>query len=411
MRDARVKFINDMTEFIPLNTIALFREFSQRFALVWAALAALVLFNGAGSESAQTLAARPQTQTVDSPNGPIVFKTFVNREETIPFQPFTLTLEFETPKDYSVEGDEISGRYGSFSVEPIKENVEELDQGRCKRAFQWQLSPLATGLAFLPPITFRVSAGNPEEFSKEFQTEPLDINVVPFDSAPSVDSIKPDYSRVFIFPVTALVLILAALAILLVAVRRVKRAKLDPSADVAVPKEDPYKKIMRRLAELKNSTAYLENRQEFYSELDLILRQYLSERFELNAGERTSQEVLATIDSFVPQEDEKARRELSTWRQEQTAENTPEAIEPSPMERLAIAFQVLKTNDIRTKIESTFNVLDLVKFARRQPLFEETSRFFSETQDVVKRAEADFNRRMEERRQELKAAVQNAGDV
>ncbi|MBQ1863222.1 MAG: hypothetical protein II150_01360, partial [Thermoguttaceae bacterium] len=225
------------------------------------------------------------------------------------------------------------------------------------------------------------------------------------------DSIKPDYSRVFIFPVTALVLILAALAILLVAVRFAKRAKLEPDADVAVQKEDPYKKIMRRLAELKNSTAYLENRQEFYSELDLILRQYLSERFELNAGERTSQEILATIDSFVPQEDEKVRRELSTWPQEQTAENTPEAIEPSPMERLAIAFQVLKTNDIRTKIESTFNVLDLVKFARRQPLFEETSRFFSETQDVVKRAEADFNRRMEERRQELKAAVQNAGDV
>ena len=403
-----------MTEFIPLNTIALFREFTRRVAFVLTALAALVLYNCAdadGSDPAQTSTASPQTQTVDSPNGPIVFKTFVNREEKIPFQPFTLTLEFETPKDYSVESDEISGRYGGFSVEPIKEIVEELDQGRCAHTFQWQLSPLAVGRALLPPITFQVSAENPEDFNKDFQTEPLDLDVVPFDSAPSVDSIKPDYSRVFVFPVMALALTLAALAILLVAIRCVKRAKIAPSVDVAFPQEDPYKKVMRRLAELKNSTAYLENRPEFYSELDLIVRQYLSERFELNAGERTSQEILATIDSFVPQEDEKIRGELLAWRQEQTAKITPEALEPSPTERRAIAFQVLKTNDIRTKIESTFNVLDLVKFARRQPLFEETSRLFSETQDVVKRAETNFNTRMEERRQELKAAAQNHANI
>ena len=296
-------------------------------------------------------------------------------------QPFALTVELDVPEKLTLEPNEVEGEYGDFDLLPLEDAVKPISNSRKRIERSWSARPIRRGRIELPPIPFLLTANVDNTVTTiDIQTNPVIFDIPETETQGSIKDIVYDLTPIRRSPIGVIVVCflgLVFLALISIFVGCSSAAKSAPSPRT---EEDPYAKALRRLRELKQSRLYLENEKEFYEEIADVLRVYLSERFSLNSKESTTKELLATIDSFV-------------------VPKTPDALSQGP---LGDASKTLEQNDkttsafplqnaeIREKIATILNAVDLVKFANQTTSFDNAERLLKDVCFVVDKLEQDL---------------------
>ncbi len=214
-----------------------------------------------------------------------------------------LRLEVEQPKDVTVEfpmvGDTIANGIEMIEKSPL--DTFQLDESEQLKIIQnLTITSFDTGRNVVPAFQFRLKQGdleqNLETLPAEFFVHGLEI-----DTTQGVYDIKHPYGA----PVTlaeASPYILGAILILAIAffifyyIQRRKKNK-PMFGKVEKPKEAPHVVALRELDKIKESKSWQQPDQvkSFYSGVSDTLRQYIQERFAVNAMEYTTDE---TIQAF-----------------------------------------------------------------------------------------------------------------
>ena len=321
------------------------------------------------------------TQIIETDSGQFRLKTLASVKTLQSLEPFTLGIEIEGQADFTLSSNELAGYYGDFYFALQDENITAKTDAITTITRKWKAYPNKRGAASLPPIPFYLTTKDNEIIS--VKTQPITFEIPAIEVVGSIEDVKEDHSLIKTFPLLWLVCILALALVALFWKSRKHRKVVAGEVD-SIILEDPYKKAIRLLEELRQSRAYQENKIDFYTTIVAILRCYLSERFTLNAEESTTQEILATIDAYVNQEN------LSY---ESFDLGNQSSFELTPAQFRDVAYNVLKEPEIRTNLARVLDSVDLVKFARHSTTFEEASKLFSQIQKLVESAERLLNER------------------
>lgn len=336
-----------------------------------------------------TLSEIAPIQSVDTNAGEITLKTLASVQKPHSLEPFILSIELECPSDYTTSPNDLTGTYGDFYLTPLKEvKTENREKSTKILTRSWQVYPNNRGTAALPPIPLSLKSNDRQQSPVYIQTPPLTFEIPTIEVHGTVDDIHADYSPIKPFPVLQCVIVAlcAMFAIACLVLKRKKVGKEIKEIASEQIQEDPYKKAVHRLDELKSSRLYFENKEDFYLVIASILRSYLAERFTLNAEESTTQEVLKTIDSYHFSND-------STSTVSNSEEGASENISPAQYE--AFAYDALKEKNVRSSLESSLFAIDLVKFARQPTTFDDASRLFEQIRNLIDEAERLLNERLE----------------
>lgn len=319
------------------------------------------------------------TQIIETDSGQFRLKTLASVKTLQSLEPFILGIEIEGQADFTLSSNELDGYYGDFYFALQDENITAKTDAITTITRKWKAYPNKRGAASLPPIPFYLTTKDNEIIS--VKTQPITFKIPAIEVVGSTDDVKEDCSLIKTFPLLRLVVCILVLALVALLWKSRKHRKVVASEVDSIILEDPYKKAIRLLEELRQSRAYQENKIDFYTTIVAILRCYLSERFMLNAEESTTQEILATIDAYVNQEN------LSFDLGNQSS------FELTPAQFRDVAYNVLKEPEIRTNLARVLDSVDLVKFARHSTTFEEASKLFSQIQKLVESAERLLNER------------------
>ena len=176
----------------------------------------------------------------------------------------------------------------------LKPDTPELSSGQLQITEDVIVTVFDSALILIPPFTFFVNGDS-------MQTQPMSIkiNTIEVDTLKNdIRDIRPVYSM----PINWSRIILSVLLILVVllaayyAYRYWKRRKAT-----AVEKEeekpiDPYAYAIDNLNRIKSEKVWQQGRvKEFYTDVTGVLRQYLKYRYEIDAMEMTSEEI---VESF-----------------------------------------------------------------------------------------------------------------
>lgn len=322
------------------------------------------------------------TQIIETDSGQFRLKTLASVKTLQSLEPFTLGIEIEGQADFTLSSNELAGYYGDFYFALQDENITAKTDAITTITRKWKAYPNKRGAASLPPIPFYLTTKDNEVIS--VKTQPITFEIPAIEVVGSIEDVKEDHSLIKTFPLLWLVVCILALALVALFWKSRKHRKVVAGEVDSIILEDPYKKAIRLLEELRQSRAYQENKIDFYTTIVAILRCYLSERFTLNAEESTTQEILATIDAYVNQEN------LSY---ESFDLGNQSSFELTPAQFRDVAYNVLKEPEIRTNLARVLDSVDLVKFARHSTTFEEASKLFSQIQKLVESAERLLNER------------------
>lgn len=337
------------------------------------------------------------TQTLETHTGKITLKTLASIQKLLTLEPFILSTELESPSNFSTSPNDIAGSYGDFYLTPLEEKkIENVDKS-LKTVRSWLVYPNYRGNVSLPPIPFRLESSDDKQTPVFIQTSPLFFEIPTIEAVGSVDDIKADFSPVKPFPVIWFVIVTICLTLVIAYLMLKRRNTIEEIATTQIP-EDPYKKAVRRLCELKESRLYLENSDDFYSEIASVLRIYLAERFTLNAEESTTPEILKAIDSY-PLSVDSLKSPFNVER------DVSEDITPEQYKN--VAFNTLKEQEIRSLLESSLLAIDLVKFARQPTAFDDASRIFEQIQKLINIGELLLNERIQQLKKYLTSEAQH----
>lgn len=173
--------------------------------------------------------------------------------------------------------------------------------------------------------------------NQPYQTGPLFIEVIPMevDTTKAIFDIKAPLEEPFSIidwlkeNWVWIVGILALIIIIIIVVRYLKR-RPEPIIEEVIPEIPPHIITLERLNKLREDKLWQAGKVKLYhSEISEILREYLENRFHVNALENTTSEIMQSLRFH--------------------------SIQP----------------DMLTKLNSTLVLADLVKFAKEQPLASE----------------------------------------
>ncbi len=249
---------------------------------------------------------------------------------------FKLRLELEQPKNMVVAFPEVGDTLAP-NIEVIEQSLVDtftLDQSeQLKIIKNLTITSFDTGRQVVPPFKFKLVQ---DGMQQDLETLPAEFFVHGFeiDSTKAPTDIKQPYAA----PVNlaeASPYILGAILILAIAFfifyylqRRKKNKPLFGAP--AKPKEAPHVVALRALEQIREAKPWLENEKlkVFYSDVSDTLRQYIEERFGIQAMEYTTEE---TIKAFNVQKGLLAEKSF-------------------------------------TQLKDILSLADLVKFAKYQPL-------------------------------------------
>jgi len=338
-----------------------------------------------------------EAQTLETPFGAVKVDSSIASEKAARQGESTLRVVVEKPRALRLDENDVEGDYGDFDVEALADETRELDDERDVVTRTWKLYPKRDGQNELPPIPLRFV---PKEGEKD--AEPI-VAILPAQTiaieknatTKSIDEIEPNLEPLRAFPTLWVLIGVATLVVVFALVRVLRtRAKVKPEETTVATPETPLEKALRELDALKISRVYLENRPEFYAQVVDVLRVYLKEEFKISAEEKTTQEILAAIDS--------------THSLECVLNITRELDDEL---RAAIGASTLKTPEIKRELEEALNSVDLVKFAKRETTFNDASAIYNSVRKVVENAASEFaanlkevEERIERQNQALEAA-------
>ena len=249
---------------------------------------------------------------------------------------FNLRLELEKPKDAQVAfpevGDTLANGIEVMAQSPL--DTFKLDESeQLKIIKNLTITSFDTGRNVVPAFKFKLVQNNMQQ---DLETLPAEFFVhgMEIDTTKGPTDIKHPYAA----PVTlaeASPYILGAILILAIAffifyyIQR-RRKNKPVFGKAAKPKEAPHVIALRELERIKDEKHWLEPAEVklFYSDVSDTLRQYIQERYKINAMEYTTEE---TIQAFNKQKD-------------------------------------LLADKSKVQLKDILSLSDLVKFAKYQPL-------------------------------------------
>ncbi len=344
-------------------------------------------------EASSFARASEESQTLATPLGAVKIDVSSLPETVSLYDPILLRVIIEKPRALRLDENDVEGDYGDFEVESSSDEESELDDRRDQVVRSWKLYPKRNGENKLPPIPLRFVPS-----SGESEAEPS-VAILPArtvvatdknETTKSIDEIAPNLEPLRPFPtfgVLSVVAILVIGALIFYALRSRVPKKSEPTE--TAPPEPPLEKALRELDALKVSRVFLENQPEFYARVVDVLRVYLRDEFKINAEEKTTQEILATID---------ATRALEGVLN--IARELDDAL------RATVGYSTLKTPEIKRELEDALNSVDLVKFAKRATTFNDASAVYNSVRKVVENAAAEFAAKLREVEEQI--ARQNA---
>lgn len=344
---------------------------------------------------------------VETPLGQGALRTFTSTRKPQITQPFILSIELETPSGYDILKDDVSGDYGDFELELSEDTESVLNNQGKKFVRSWSVFPVRTGQAQLPPIPISLKNLHGEPVPIIVQTEPLTFEVEGATSNVNVKAIQMDVTPIdekhFLLFLLPVIIPLLAIIFYLYIKRKKGKSAFFATSDI---QDNPFEKAQRCLVELENSRVYFENSQSFYTEISIILRRYLSERFALNAEEKTTQELLTLIDSFYFSPKTEQYLQLNNAEKDNKKNTDSLEITLNWEDLHAIGMSVLKDEEIRAKIANSLKSVDLVKFARQSTTFNDATQVLNQTKETISQAESLFNERIQQKKQELRVLLQ-----
>ncbi len=369
------------------------RETRRLLSLVFAIICGLtfslpILAQSSKENNAVSL----QEETYQTPSGEIVMKAFVSTTPNS-LDPFTLTLDFQIPNAVYPAKNDIPNSYGDYNLESLEDVLEDASGSLKHFVRSWTVYPTKRGKTSLPPI--------PVVFTKEDGTQVFTTTLKAFefnipetdDFSADIESIAADHSPIKSFPFLLLVTLTAIVTLLTLSfVYLKKRAQRQDATEIELEQEDAFVKARRLLNELRSSKVYLENRTDFYSNISTIVREYLANRFDLKAEERTTSEIIETIDDY---------QAIVVTKPQPSSETPDGGVDTLASEQIAqlrknAAFETLRQHEIRDELEAALKFVDLVKFANQTTTFNDASVIFKRLEEVVETAEASFNKRFAE---------------
>lgn len=218
---------------------------------------------------------------------------------------FNLRLEVEQPAGFQVEfpqvGDSISETIEMLEQSPL--DTFKLDESEQLKIIQnLTITSFDTGRNVVPAFKFKLIQ---DGMQQDMETLPAEFFVhgMEIDTTMGPTDIKHPYAA----PVTlaeASPYILGAILILAIAffifyyIQRRKKNK-PVFGKPAKPKEPPHVVALRKLEHIKEEKHWLEPEyiKLYYSEVSDTLREYIEERFEINAMEYTTDETIQVFNS------------------------------------------------------------------------------------------------------------------
>ena len=168
---------------------------------------------------------------------------------------------------------------------------------------QLTVTSFDTGVYYIPPFKFVLN----KDSANPSLTEPLHLivkTVVTDTSLTKIKDIKPPYDEPFnwrwYLPYAYIALaILAAIIILIVILKKIKKNK-PQEIIIEQPKIPAHIAALETLEKIKQEAIWKENKtKEYYSSIADTVRLYIEERFNINALELTSDEIIKIFKSQV----------------------------------------------------------------------------------------------------------------
>lgn len=214
---------------------------------------------------------------------------------TIPGKPFGMEVKVVQDKGDEIFWPMLTDSVGGLDVVNIGVNDTQTTSGnQLLITRKYQLMAFDSGVYNLPPLTFNLRS---PKGNKEYLTEPLriEVNYMAVDTTKAIKDIAPIVTVPYDWKM--LLLIASGIIILIIAgfylYKRYKNRKVEVIAEPE-PAGLPHEIALAELEALKTSGLWQQGRvKEYYTELTDILRRYITRRWNLNAMELTSDEILS----------------------------------------------------------------------------------------------------------------------
>lgn len=251
-----------------------------------------------GLTSQPALPTEEIVRTVES--GPLKVTVTADRNRVEVPDPVKLTIRVEAEAGVEAGVPKLEGLIGEFGVaDVVEEDVPCGDYAQCKQ-WVYTLDTFLAGVYEIPalPFSFR-DAREKADGSNEVYEDTITTESIPITVIQSLADIKEPVSLPLPFRYRLLWWAVGAVAVMVLialAVRWWRRRKARP---VAHPLAAPIPAHIWALGELdKLAQEDLVGRglvQEFYYRINGLLRRYIELRFELMAGEQTSEEFIRAL--------------------------------------------------------------------------------------------------------------------
>lgn len=181
-----------------------------------------------------------------------------------------------------------------------------------RQHIQLTITSFDSGVYFIPPFKFTLN----KDTANPLLTEPLylKVNTVAIDtSITKIKDIKPIYDEPFdwkwYLPQIYIGLaILAGIIILIIVIRKLSKRKPQEIIVIEKPKIPAHINALATLEKIKEEAAWKDNRtKEYYSSIADTVRLYIEERFNINALELTSDEIIKIFKSQVIDSESKSK--------------------------------------------------------------------------------------------------------
>ncbi len=259
-----------------------------------------------------------------------------------------MTLQVEAPAEAHIQ-------FPVFS-DTIHNKIEILQYGTIDTAYsddgysrfftqKYTITSFEDGYYPIEPIEFKSISDN-DTLIFSSQAKLLSVETVKLDPEAGLKDIKPiiHIPRSFseMLPYILLALVLIIIVLLLLYYLRQRKKKPESLSLWESPDIPAYAAALSKLEALRKSKYLNEEKfKPFHSELTDILRRYFEKRFEIDAPEMTSDEIL-------------------------------------------LATKKLLTEDDHTKLKDILVLSDLVKFAKHKPLISESEKKIKYAFEIVK---------------------------
>lgn len=191
------------------------------------------------------------------------------------------------------------------NIEIINQTARDtllLDNNMIEITKKYKITCFDSGSYHIPPFIFTHKG---DSLISNWATQPLflnvsRVNIAPADSSEVVFDIKlPDKMPLTLAEILPWLLgaILAGLLIFFVAIFISKRKKKEPVFKRKEPEKPPHVIALRELDNLKEKRLWQKGKIKlYYSELTYVIRKYIERRYQINALEQTSNEIIESLE-------------------------------------------------------------------------------------------------------------------